>query len=301
MGKYSCAILMSTYNGEKYLKEQIDSILEQLDVDITIYASDDCSKDSTTQILEEYKNKCSNFNYQINKANKNFTYNFMDLAFSVPETYDYYAFADQDDIWLKDKIISAINLINAKQSNKGVLYFSNQNLVNGEMEFIAKKFLETPESTNKYAYLCGNICTGCTMVFDNNLLKLIKKYYPKNIYLHDYYVFLLAAFCGEIVYDNNAYINYRQHSSNTFGVNKKISIKKRINNAIKKTESLSIFHKELLEGYADFLNDDDKKCLNITANYKNSIKNKIKLLFSIKIAPKHHKLQYKIKMLLNKV
>ena len=87
-------ILLSTYNGEKYLRELLDSLFNQRDVDVTVFASDDISTDSTPQILEEYKQKF-NLDYRINKENKNFTYNFLDLIYDNKDSdFDYFALSD---------------------------------------------------------------------------------------------------------------------------------------------------------------------------------------------------------------
>ena len=79
----TCLVLMCTYNGERFLREQIDSILAQRGVEVFIKAADDRSSDGTVQILEEYRSRNANFDYYVNSVNKNFTYNFIDLLFSV--------------------------------------------------------------------------------------------------------------------------------------------------------------------------------------------------------------------------
>lgn len=93
---YKVAVLLSTYNGSKYIKEQIDSILSQEGVNIDIYIRDDESTDETVNIIYEYK---SNNIFLTEGKNIGVGNSFMELLYSVPEIYDYYAFADQDDIW----------------------------------------------------------------------------------------------------------------------------------------------------------------------------------------------------------
>ena len=87
-------VIMSTYNGEKYLKEQIDCILAQKDVEVTLHIFDDISKDSTVEIAKEYEKNNSNVFVHVNEKNKNFTYNFLDALFSFKDNqdFDYYAF-----------------------------------------------------------------------------------------------------------------------------------------------------------------------------------------------------------------
>ena len=126
----SVVVLMSTYNGERFLEEQIESILKQKDVDVVLYVRDDGSSDRTKQILDEYQRKNAQMlvSYEKNEGVGN---SFMDLVYMAPETSDYYAFADQDDIWRDTKLIEAIKLL--KQSGKN-LYVSNQDeiIIQGE-------------------------------------------------------------------------------------------------------------------------------------------------------------------------
>ncbi len=298
----SCVVLVCTYNGDKYLREQLDSILNQKGVDVHIKVADDCSTDSTLDILNEYKEKYSNFDFYENDINKNFTYNFIDLLNSCDDKYDYYAFSDQDDVWDKEKLIVAINMLKKQEDCiNGHLYISNQNVVDEHMHFIKKTYESSPEFDIRYKYLCENICTGCTMVFDRDFKILACKYRPKNIVLHDHYYFLLSVFCAKFVYDHNAYINYRQHGNNLIGVNeKKTSLRKRIARTIKRKYHISDLSREILEGYSNLISADDKKYITICSKYKKNVFSKLKLLFTKKIIPHNHIINFKIKILINK-
>ena len=289
-------ILLSTYNGEKYLRELLDSLFNQRDVDVTVFASDDISTDSTPQILEEYKQKF-NLDYRINKENKNFTYNFLDLIYDNKDSdFDYFALSDQDDVWLDDKIISAINLL--KQENKH-FYCSNLTVVDEKLEN-PRPMNKFKVKNNKHApYILENICTGCTAVFDKEFMKHLGKHYPNNIYLHDYWLMLVAAFTSSFVYDTNSHILYRQHGDNQIG---------------SQTESLSTYYKkfntskshrhnlvlELLEGFGDEISEEDKKDLNTFLLYKNKFSCRMKIFFSAKFNAKTHPFLRKIKLLLGK-
>ena len=122
-------VLLSTYNGEKYLKEQLDSIIAQKGVDVHILARDDGSKDDTIKILEGYENidiikgsnigVCKSFFELINKSGE----------------YDYYSFADQDDVWDCDKLVIAINKLE-KCNSKPAVYASNTRLVDANLTFL---------------------------------------------------------------------------------------------------------------------------------------------------------------------
>ena len=140
-----CLVLLATYNGERYLREQIDSIFAQEGVEVEIAASDDCSTDGTQEILKEYAEKYPNFSFYVNKENKRFTYNFLDLFFSVKEKkFDYVAFADQDDFWLPNKLIEGIKKIEEVGETKhGCLYSSNLVVVNEKLEKIGFELKQT--------------------------------------------------------------------------------------------------------------------------------------------------------------
>ena len=169
--KPKIAVIMSTYNGEKFLNVQIDSILAQKDVDLSLYIFDDCSKDNTVSIAKEYEQKYDNVHIKVNEKNKNFTYNFLDALFSFKENeeYDYYAFADQDDYWLEDKLITGIKQI--EQKGKCTLYSSNLKVVDGDLKYEGRNFLNI-DKLKYYDEVCRNVVTGCTIIMDKEFKNL---------------------------------------------------------------------------------------------------------------------------------
>ncbi len=303
----SCLVFLCTYNGEKYLREQIESILNQKDVNVFICAADDCSTDGTVQILEEYSQKYANVSYSVNQTNKRFAYNFLDLIFSAKDTeYDYYALSDQDDVWLEDKLIRAINQIEGKErtTQNGVLYCSNQNLVDSELNFLRLSYEVPPLSQRKYQFLCENIATGCTCVFDKAFLKHFCKYYPKDLNLHDYFLFLVSVFSADYIYDHEAYINYRQHGTNTLGAIggvKRKSPLARLKERFRVKYSHKTFARELLIGFSDDIGEEDKKYIRIMSEYQDGFFKKLKFFFCWKIRPRKGGVKYKVYALFNKV
>ena len=115
MGLPFVSVLMSTYNGEKYIREQIESILNQKKVKVHLLIRDDGSQDSTIEIVKEYANKYPNVSVYAGK-NIGIGNSFMELLRNAPEA-DYYAFADQDDVWLDGKLERAIELIKATEQS----------------------------------------------------------------------------------------------------------------------------------------------------------------------------------------
>jgi len=301
MRKPKVLVLMATYNGEKYLPEQIDSILAQKDVDIFIKVSDDRSTDNTQKILQCYKEKFSNFDYQINEKNKGFAYNFLDLYFSANDfDFDYCAFADQDDFWLENKMIEAIKLIDKNDSEKGCFYCSNLKLADENLKEYGMQEDKSVLRGKKYSFLVANIATGCTTVINRKFYNQSLKYRPEHIALHDYWLFLVAVFTANYVYDFNGYILYRQHSNNQIGSNKKFFTKFKWQHFMHPKYSTTTLLKELIKGYESELDPVDLKYIKTAAFYRDGFGKKMKLLFSHKIRRRKYNFLFKIKVLLNK-
>lgn len=213
---------MSTYNGELFIKEQIDSILAQKDVDITLYIRDDGSNDNTVKLIKEYIKKYDCIRFMNDNNNLRPGASFMKLLLSVlkkEKKYDFYAFADQDDIWLENKLSAAVEKIG--DNDKPVLYCSNQYIYkNGKNEGI--RFNEIPD-LSIVGHITKNEIYGCTMVMNYALAKLITdKKMPAKNYLdlrcHDSWVLHVALIAGKVIFDKNAYILYRIHENNTIGI-----------------------------------------------------------------------------------
>lgn len=217
---HKAAVLLSTYNGERYLREQLDSILAQTGVELTLFIRDDGSSDRTVDIIEEYmkKHSCIVFSKGENLGVGN---SFMQLVYDAPDEFDHYAFSDQDDIWLENKLITAIGAIKDKKGP--ALYTSNQLLVDGQGNEIALRH-DSPPGTSYMQILCSNWLSGCTMVWNRPLQMILKdkdrrpsrQLLEKRI--HDVWVAMVAAVTGDIVFDPDAYILYRQHENNVVGV-----------------------------------------------------------------------------------
>ena len=222
---YKVAVLLSTYNGSKYIKEQIDSILSQEGINIDIYIRDDGSTDETINIISEYK---SNNIFLTEGENIGVGNSFMEMIYTVPKLYDYYAFSDQDDIWLNDKLDKAIKLL---ENNRALLYASNQRCVDKKGDEIGLRYGANEKiHLDIISILQKNMIAGCTMVMSGKLINLLCKNKPSDELLknriHDVWVAAVASICGNIVYDNNSYILYRQHENNV-GVPNKVGLGKK--------------------------------------------------------------------------
>ena len=134
-GKINVAVVMSTYNGQRFLRKQIDSIMNQKRIAVSLYIRDDGSKDNTVSIIKKYK---ENNIHLIKGQNVGVGNSFMNCLYSAPRNFDYYCFADQDDIWDEDKISTAIDKI--KDVMHPALYCSNQRLVDAEGNTIGHRY-----------------------------------------------------------------------------------------------------------------------------------------------------------------
>lgn len=273
-------VMMSTYNGEKYLKPQIESILTQKGVKVHLVIRDDGSTDATRDILGEYCAKFQNITVYKGK-NVGYIKSFMWLVKKVGAEKDtYYAFSDQDDIWDNQKLKAAVDMINKEKKDIPVMYYSDLNVVDKDGSFIRKA--NTWEgSIDKYKISVFIGIRGCTMVYNYHLQALLQKYSPRKISGHDTYIALLAFWAGHVVYDSNAYIDYRQTGEN-LSITGKSSFDRLKKNFLYVKKRLTVranIHennaKEIIKGYENIIDVENLKAV---AFYRNSLSSKIKLL-----------------------
>lgn len=215
------AILLCTYNGSEYLKKQIDSIVEQTEKNWVIFASDDGSSDSTLDILNEYRISLGNEKFSIVKGpGKGFAWNFLSLLETCGEHFDYYAFCDQDDEWLPEKLEIGISVLNTCELANPAVYCGRTQLVDENNNDIGKSPLFKKPPSFKNA-LIQSIAGGNTMMLNVSARNIVLKTprYEK-IISHDWWIYIIVtAVGGDIYYDPNPTIRYRQHTGNIVGSN----------------------------------------------------------------------------------
>ncbi len=258
------AVLMATYNGEKYLEEQLDSILNQTYKDFTIYIQDDGSSDNTVSIINSYAENYNNIMFINNGLNRlGASLNFMTLLNYVDS--EYYMFADQDDFWLTNKIELSINrLINIESQNGknspiivhtdrtytdqklNVTQVSEFNPRNRELKDIEYKVEELKNCNILSIY---TIVGGCTMAINKKAKEISLPYL--NIRMHDATIAMRVAHHEKgiisTIYEST--ILYRQHESNTCGISneskfaKLLKIKSVLSNNMMGFYIWKIYHK----------------------------------------------------------
>jgi len=214
------AILVCTYNGARFLKEQLDSFIEQSHQNWAIYVSDDGSSDETLDILKDYQLRLGSERLVILQGpRKGFARNFLSLVKNPSIIADYFCFSDQDDIWFKNKLSRSLDLL-PEEGNAPALYCSRTALVNSSLEPIGYSplFLRTPCFENA---LVQSIAGANTMLINNAARALLLRVADDApVVAHDWLTYLLVTGCGgRVIYDPTPSLHYRQHEGNLIGAN----------------------------------------------------------------------------------
>lgn len=220
--KPKVAILLATFNGLYWLSEQIESILNQKGVEVTVFVSDDLSQDTTYEFLEEFANNQSQIKIlpqkvKLGSAGKNFYRLIQDVDIAQ---FDFIAFADQDDIWESDKLIRHVHLARqhgADGVSSDVMAF----WPDGKRKLIIKSQLQ-----QKWDFLFESAGPGCTFLMTPWLVNKVREQLlnenspAKDVSLHDWLTYAVCrANGGKWVIDSAPSLRYRQHNSNVIGAN----------------------------------------------------------------------------------
>lgn len=221
------AILMATFNGQNYLDAQINSIENQSYQNWKIWISDDESKDDTFKKLLSLEQRIGKSKISINKGpQKGFCQNFLSLICHADIKSDFYAFADQDDIWQANKLKRAVDWLKLIPKELPALYCSRTEVVNDTNKSIGQSplFKKPPSFANA---LVQNIAGGNTMVM-NDAARLLLKNAGEFVQAisHDWWAYQLITGAGGVVfYDPISEVRYRQHGNNLVGSNNSLNQK----------------------------------------------------------------------------
>lgn len=207
-------VLMATYNGEKFLDEQLESIFSQSYANFHLFIRDDCSTDGTLNLIKKYQQK-HNVTYIHSNHNLGAAASFFELLKISRDESDYFAFSDQDDIWYESKLSNAVKALSKVNRDVPALYFTQKDLVDEHNRFITR-----PTDPRKIGFgnaLVENIATGCTIVMNKAARNLILSSLPERCLMHDAWCYLVISAFGKCIYDPNPSMRYRQHSANTIG------------------------------------------------------------------------------------
>lgn len=282
-------VLMSTFNGEKYIEEQVDSILCQASVKPYLIIRDDGSEDKTLEIIKKIEKSYPNIEIADEISGfhnpKGIGSNFFLLlryAFNNYNSVNYFSFADQDDVWKQDKLIRAITKLSVIRKDSKGLYFSKKRLVNADLSDLRSDYITFNNDFTDF--LSKNQASGCTMVLNREFARMMLSAkvedYP---YLHDVTI-LKTALCtkAEIFFDRDyESMFYRLHGNNVTYDDIDIRL-------MKKSNLTKIFHKrrhymksiakDILRDFGDYLSEERAGQLMLVADYKKPINSLLLLL-----------------------
>ena len=254
-------VMLAAHNGAKVIKEQVNSILCQSEVNVRLYIFDDCSTDDTLEICRCFKKSASGVEIISSEVNLGVNEAMWTLLNSVPQSrHAYYAFCDQDDYWLPEKLTKAVQLICERGEVNPVVYCSGVQNVDENGTFLSFDYDAYANSCREIGTaLLTNYSTGCTMVFNSALLSLVKQYHPSfKGYLFDEWVYLVGHFCGIDICDlTHSYIRRRIGAHNLEGAEKKgcLRLLTSLRNWNARSHIKSDLCKELLDQYSGEMSD----------------------------------------------
>ena len=277
---YNVSVIMSTYNGERFIEEQIESIFLQKNCKVNLFVRDDNSSDNTLNILNKLKNK-----YPIeiiaNQKNLGPAQSFLTALKKCPFDTEFYAYADQDDVWYSDKLEKACLKLSEVSNEKVSLYCSTYDVVDENLDVIFTRDLNQYGKITMEKTLMGISPSGCTMVFNRNLKEKLDLSNPDYMRMHDFWTLLtLQAYSGNLFIDNEATMAYRQHGNNTVGFSNKFELKhwKRLFLSIKNDNERLRQAQSVWDNYKDVLNENNRLSILNLLNYKKNLRTKFNLI-----------------------
>ncbi|MCL2681664.1 MAG: glycosyltransferase family 2 protein [Streptococcaceae bacterium] len=208
-------ILLSAYNGEKYIAEQIESLQSQTFSDWNLIVRDDGSRDKTAEIVEQFHEQDARIRL-IKGENIGVIQSFFELV--KTEEADFYFFCDQDDVWLENKLEIMLTEAKNHDNSKSVLYYSDLKVVDKDLNILNESMIRSQShhaNTELIQELTENTVTGCTSLINHALAQEWTD--TDGIIMHDWWLALLASAIGELVYLDQATVLYRQHGDNVLG------------------------------------------------------------------------------------
>lgn len=258
--KKTIQILMSTYNGEKYIREQLDSFLKLDNYNnIKVLIRDDGSTDGTIDILMEYKEK---YGFEVYLGeNLGVNGSMLWLFSNCSKNADFYALSDQDDVWLPNKFTILFNALKENYDENGIYLFASCSAITNEKLEIIGKSTVPMYGVNFYNSMIQNICPGHTQVFNKKLLDVIKFIDSSEISVIDHWIYLISSALGKVVFTENTTVLHRQHNDNCVGY--QINVLPRLLTRIKrlsfkKPDQMTVQLLSFLKMYKDMMPDEYK-------------------------------------------
>ncbi len=214
-------VLMCTYNGGRFLAQQLDSLVAQQGVRVRLHVSDDGSTDDTLEVLARYRESLQLAEVRQGPG-KGATTNFLSLVTDAALPGKYFAFCDQDDIWEPEKLSRACEAL-APHAGRAALYCGHSKVIDEQGALVghSKPHRKPPSFANASVQ---NIASGHTMVFNAGARELLMQAGVVDVRFHDWWLYVVLTFAGgTVVHDGEALVRYRQHANNEFGAHSSIA------------------------------------------------------------------------------
>lgn len=250
-------ILLSTYNGEKYIREQLDSYVKQTVYDnIKVLIRDDGSTDGTINILREYEQK---YGFEIIEGeNIGVNNSIFELLKRCDKTCKYFAISDQDDVWLDNKLAIAQEKLSELNEGNPILFATCSQIVDSNLRPLGSSIIPY-KGISFYNAMIQNVTPGHTQVLNRELVIEIINKGIDNVPLIDFWFFLVATGIGKVVFDNTFTVLHRQHGDNSIGYELRFfrSTIQRLKRIIRnKNNNITIQIRLLIDRFGSQLNDD---------------------------------------------
>lgn len=281
------AVLMSVYNGSRFLNEQLDSVLNQKDVDVRLLVRDDGSKDQSRDIVMEWQKRFPGSVFLEEGVNKGFAESFSELVSLALKRWPdvkWFAFADQDDVWLQGKLNAGVEALKRKGEDCDDVplgYASNAMVV--EEDLTPRGLRWNPDSVriSRQKAMVQSYATGCTMVFNRKAAELYVSRRPSQLEVHDFLMYQICMFLGRFVWDPSSHILYRQHGFNQLGSRTFMQrMKGRFTKYTYLGRTLERQNRNFLNAYGDLLAESDRDLLRSFVDYRRSPFATLRLLFN---------------------
>ena len=258
------SVLVSTYNGEKYIAEQLDCIFNQTYNNIDIYVRDDGSKDKTPEILEKYS-KEGKIIYIKDKKNLGYPEAFYELMRKVKKS-DYYSFSDQDDIWYEDKIERGVKVLEESNPDKPALFFANYDVCDMDLNHIRTSIGPNRNPDFRYS-LFSSIGLGFTYILNHKAMELALSKRSVKTVTKDVWIGMLSTAFGKAYYDSKPCANHRRNPGAYSSQDTKFwsTQKDRFTKFFKNNGFDNIYNvmKEFYDMFKNKLSSEDKKTMEL--------------------------------------
>lgn len=271
-------VVMSTYNGGGRIIKQLDSIFSQKGVEVECFIRDDGSRDALTRkILTDYMQNESRLKVEF-AENVGWQRSFL-LALSKAPAADYYAFSDQDDVWMPEKLRKSVDELEKHNPQRALLFHCNRISCTPDFKALPVQAPKVPHPLNKKNALTQEYAQGCSIVINEVARKLVCMHLPSTFVPHDFWTGLICYYFGDVYYSSEPLFYHINHGGNasTAG-HMKESRKRRLKSFLRANGYPNIAN-DLLVGYGDLLQQDEKSFLHLVATNKVHFTNRIRLLF----------------------